>query len=101
MSTTPRTPKRSVQEVLKASNALRVALSRVREEDSRLKEIGVRVGGKPEGPETPKAQSRLIVTIEADTQAHAEEHAKALEDEGCTCTSTGDTSVECDCSDVA
>lgn len=52
------------------------------------------------GSETQPGTSNLIITIEAETQQHAEEHAQELADQGCICTSTGPTSVECDCTDV-
>ncbi len=95
--------KEAVQEVRAAAITLRKTLSRVRKENPNLPKFDIHVSEEPKGedPATTVMASRLIITILADTQAHAEQHAADLEDEGCACQSTGETEVTCDCSDVA
>ena len=91
--------------VLDASKSLRALLA---ENGARADQITVRIGddrgGKGDssgGGGTPTTSARrLIITIVADTQEEADEHGMQLQDQGCYCSSTGPTSVECDCSDV-
>jgi len=92
----------AAKKILAASNALRRTLAQAREENPELTEISVRVGGKAEEPEktSKAADSKLIISITAESQAHAEQHGAELEGQGCFCTSTGETSIECDCSGV-
>lgn len=52
-------------------------------------------GGTPPLPKT----ASIIITIEADTAAHAELHAAELEAQGATCSSSGATSVTCEYED--
>jgi hypothetical protein len=49
---------------------------------------------------TSTKPAKLIITIEADTKEHAEEHGDELQRQGCSCQSTGETTVECDCTGV-
>jgi len=89
--------------LLAATSALRQALEEYSRSHAGIREIAVRVGGtNPEPPGGGQAIARsrqtLIITIEAESQAHAEEHAQLLADQGCSCSSVGETSVECDCS---
>jgi hypothetical protein len=96
-------PKRAMREIWAASNSLRQTLLQVREQYPNLPNISIRVNESTEDQSSaspPSVSRRLIITIEAESQAHAEEHAAPLQDQGCICTSTGPTSVECDCSDV-
>lgn len=52
-----------------------------------------------EDPKRPEGTSaRLVIVIIADTAEHAYEHAQDLVDDGCVCTSSGETEVTCDCS---
>jgi hypothetical protein len=91
----------AAKNLLAASSALRRALEEYSRSHAGIREFVVRVGGMtPEPPgggqTTAVSKPFLIVTIEAESQAHAEEHAQVLVDQGCSCSSTGEASVECD-----
>jgi hypothetical protein len=92
-------PKGLTRDVLAAADTLRDALSKVQKTDAGL-DIGVSVGGAKDdsGSTGPTTSARLVITIDAESADHAYEHAKMLEDQGCVCTSSGETQVTCDCS---
>lgn len=100
----PATDSLSLRETLFASDTLRRAFSLATKRRADLTEVVVRVGGSgtgenndnPDGTAVP-----LIITIRAETQAHAEEHGMELQDQGCSCQSTGETEVTCDCTGVS
>lgn len=104
MSYTEERPASAAEKILAASKELRRTLSEVRDENPGLTDISVRVGGRVEESESGESSAsvarELVITIHAESQAHAEEHGNQLEAQGCHCTSTGPTDVECDCSDV-
>lgn len=86
----------AAREIASAGEALTRLLHPRGSEQSDLMGIDVRISTEPEKP----GVVYCIFTIESRTQAAAEDHAAALEAEGCTCTSSGPTSVECDCTDT-
>lgn len=104
---------RAIGEIQSASNVLLMMLSRVREGypdlprmDIRVTEMDPEIEGFETEPETeaygdvaPTAESaRLVITIDADTKEHAEQHGNQLQSQGCACQSTGETQVTCVCS---
>lgn len=85
-------------EILKASRELHRMLSRFRSAQPNLPTISLSLVAKgDEYDDAGVGTANLIITIDADTQEHAEEHAEELVAQGCICTSTGPTTVECDC----
>jgi hypothetical protein len=98
-------PERAMKEIVAASNSMRQTLLQVKEQHPNLPKLDIRVTESTEGTPSPPpgpggVAARLIITVEADTQEHAEQHGAELENQGCHCTSTGESTVECDCSDV-
>src|SRR5688572_24069852 len=98
------TPKSGYRAILSAAAALNGALSQSQGKLPSPRQIVVRLRGTGAAEETgtPTTLERkgkiLIFEIHAESQAHAEEHAADLVEQGCFCISTGEASVECDCS---
>lgn len=101
MDSTEKRPRNAATKILAASNALQRTLSEVKEENPELTGISVRVGVRAEEHEAAEESgSRLVITIDANTQEEAEFHGNQLQDQGCYCSSSGPTQVTCDCSDA-
>jgi hypothetical protein len=87
--------KGAAREIASTSAALRNFVRRGGGQ-SGLSQIDIRVTENPDEP----GVAQCIVSIESPTQAEVEQHAAELEDQGCYCQSTGEWSIECDCSEV-
>ncbi len=88
--------RRAVKDILGASKSLKKTLSQMRDRHPDFPKIGVRVTETADSTGTSVA--RLVIIIQADTAEHAQEHARDLENEGCSCEDSGETEVTCDCS---
>jgi hypothetical protein len=100
MATSQTRPDHRYAEIGTNARALLASLKQFREKYPEITSLGVRVTSETEDASRPEAVAKeLIITIHAESQAHAEEHAAQLEEQGCHCTSTGPADAECDCSD--
>ena len=93
--------KGTLNEVRAAAKSLQKALSQRRDKHPDLPRIEVRVAETERNSygQSPGSIAKFVIIIIADTAEHAFEHAKELEDQGCICTSSGETEVTCDCGD--
>lgn len=98
MESTSSNSKGTATEILEASKTLRRTLSSFKSNAADIRNVSVQFGPRDsdsgDNSESPKAVS-IVITLEADTQAHAELHAAELEAQGATCESSGETSVTC------
>lgn len=90
--------KKSMRDIQAASTVLRLMVSRVREAYPEMPRMDIRVTESEEPEPSSSRGQRLTITIDADTKEHAEQHGNQLQDQGCSCQSTGPTQVTCHCS---
>ena len=79
--------------------AVKTAIDNLKQKSESNDNLTVSVKGDGNSGDGTTATPRLIITIEAESDAHALEHAQELTDQGCICTSTGPGTIECDCGD--
>lgn len=96
---------RAVKAIFRAAKSLQTTLSQMRDKHPDLSKIEVRVTETRENKYedttgTSTSARQLVFIIIAETAEHAFEHAKDLEDQGCVCTSSGETEVTCTCLDT-
>lgn len=87
-------------EMAPEADAVQSAIDKLKQLGESDENVTVTVGTKGEsGDGDVTATPKLIITIEAESDAHALQHAQELIDQGCFCTSTGPGTIECDCGD--
>jgi hypothetical protein len=90
--------KDAVRQLRSAQKALQEALQGVAEINPKLKRIELR-GSAARSVAGPIELGCVIIVV-GDDQDEADRHCKEMQDQGCSCQSTGPATCECDCSGV-
>ena len=92
--------KQVVKNISGALKSLEKARTTVKDQPPKDLNFEVRVIETEKNEEAPGAGARIVIIFQAETAEGASLLASPYEKAGCTCTSSGETEVTCDCSQM-
>jgi hypothetical protein len=92
--------KQAVKNILGAFKSLEKTRSSVKDAPPKDLKFEVRVIETEKNEEVPSTSARIVIILQADTSEGASKLAEMYDKAGCICTSSGETEVTCDCSQI-